>query len=249
MLWYKAWLETRVRFVICLFAVTVFCLYTVNYRNQMADSRTTLNFYYSVVHSAHGLIGALWLAAISFLTAGGLLREKAVGAASFTLALPFSRRRLMGVRIAVCLIEAVALIVIPSMAICAEDSLFGKSYPVSQAWFHIVLLFSGGLVFFAIALLVASLMEGEFTGPLVSFCVVAWIAFALHDPPPAVRNTIWSQASQTYNPFHFMSGAAYFDTPTGLLVGPIPWMQAGVFIVLGIVLMAASVKAIQMRDF
>jgi ABC-2 type transport system permease protein len=249
MLWYKAWLETRLRFAICLLAITVVCLYTVKYGNQMAHPRTTFDFYYLVEHGAYVLIGYLWIAAISFLTAGGLLREKAVGAASFTLALPFSRRRLVGVRVAVCLIEAVALIVIPSIAICIEDSMIGKPYPLSQAWFHILLLASGGTVFFAIALLVASLMEGEFTAPLVSFCVAAWTAFALHDPPLAVRNTIWSQASQTYSPFHFMTGIAYFDSHTGLLRGPIPWVQAGIFVLLATLFIAASVKAIQMRDF
>jgi len=250
MLWYKAWLETRVRFVICLLAMTVFCVYTVSYDNQMADSRATLNFYYSVVHGAHGLIGGLWLAVISFLTAGGLLREKAVGAASFTLALPFSRTRLMGVRMAVCLIEAVALIVIPSLAICIEDGMIGKPYPVSQMWFHIVLLVSGGLVFFAIALLISSLMEGEYTAPLVSFCIVAGVALSTsREPKLATGSTIWEQAAQTHNPFYFMRGVAYFDSPTGLLLDPIPWVQAGIFVLLAALFITASVKAIQLRDF
>ena len=155
----------------------------------------------------------------------------------------------MAVRMAVCWMEALALIVIPSAAICVEDSMIGKPYPLLQEWFHIMVLASGGLVFFAIAVLVASLMEGEFTAPLVSFCVLAWIAFALHDPPPTVRNTIWSQASQTHNPFYFMRGAGYFDLPTGLLLGPVPWVQAGIFVVLAALFIAASVKAIQLRDF
>ena len=112
-----------------------------------------------------------------------------------------------------------------------------------------MLLVSGGLVFFAIAVLVVSLMEGEFTAPLVSFCVVVWIAFALHDPPPTVRDTLWNQTAQTHNPFYFMRGAAYFDGHTGLLAGPIPWVQAGIFVVLAALFIAASVKAIQLRDF
>ena len=121
MLWYKAWLETRVRFVICLLAITAFGIYATSYDIQRADSRTTIDFYRSVDQFAHGLIGVLWIAAVSFLTGGGLPREKAVGAASFTLALPFSRRRLMGVRVAVCWMEAVALIAIPSAAFCIEE--------------------------------------------------------------------------------------------------------------------------------
>lgn len=250
MLWYKAWLETRVRFLICLFVITVFCVYTVNYDNRMAQPRTPLDFYYSVVHGAHGLIAALWIAAVTFLTAGGLLREKAVGAASFTLALPFSRRRLMGVRVAVCWLEAVALIVVPSVAMCIEDGMIGKPYPVPQVWFHLVLLVSGGLVFFGIALGITSLLEGEYTAPLVSFCTVAGIALSSsREPRVAVGSTMWDQLAQAHNPFYFMSGVAWFDRATGLLLGPIPWVQAGVFVLLAALLIAASVKAIQLRDF
>lgn len=250
MLWYKAWLETRVRFLICLLAMTVLCVYTVSCDNQMADSRTALSFYYSVIHGAHGLIGGCWIAVISFLTAGGLLREKSVGAASFTLALPFSRGRLMGVRVAVCLIEAAALIVIPSFAICIEDSMIGKPYPLSQMWFHMVLLISGGLVFFAIALLITSAMEGEYTAPLVSFCIVAGVAMSTsREPKLTAGSTIWEQAAQTHNPFYFMRGFAYYDTPTGLFPGSIPWVQASIFAALAALFIAVSVKAIQMRDF
>jgi hypothetical protein len=46
-----------------------------------------------------------------------------------------------------------------------------------------------------------------------------------------------------------MRGVAYFDSPTGLLLDPIPWVQAGIFVLLAALLITASVKAIQLRDF
>jgi ABC-2 type transport system permease protein len=184
------------------------------------------------------MLGALWLVAVIFLVMGGLLREKAVGAASFTLALPFSRRRLMGVRIATGMAEAIILILVSSAAICMQVSIFGKPYPMSQVWFYLVLLISGGMVPFVIALLIASLVEGEYTAPLVSFGVLICGIFLLS-----------GQAVQKVDPYRFMSGLDYFDRTTGLLLGPIPWMKAGAYLLLAALLIVGSVKAIEMRDF
>jgi ABC-2 type transport system permease protein len=237
-LWYKTWLETRVRFVICLVGMTVLCWYPVHDDIHWAQPETTLRYYYASVHSGHGMLGALWLVAVIFLVMGGLLREKAVGAAAFTLALPFSRARLMGVRIATGMMEAIVLILVPSAAICMEADMFGKPYPMPQVWFHLVLLISGGMVPFVIALLIASLVEGEYTAPLVSFGVLIGAIYLLGD-----------QEVQKFNPYRFMAGTDYFDRTTGLLVGPIPWTKAGVFLLLAALLSVASVKAIEMRDF
>ena len=238
MLWYKAWLETRVRFLICLIGMTVLCWYPVHDDNRRAQPDTTLTYYHSSVHSGHGAIGVLWLVAVIFLMMGGLLREKATGGAAFTLALPFSRAQLMGVRITTGMIEGIILILVPSAAIYIEATIFGKPYPVSQVWFHDVLLISGGMVPFFVALLIASLVDGEYTAPLVSFGVLIGAIPLLGDP-----------RVQKFNPYQFMTGSDYFDRATGLLVGPIPWGQAGIFVLFAALLMAASVKAVQMRDF
>ena len=63
-------------------------------------------------------------------------------------------------------------------------------------------------------------------------------AIALRDPP-----------TQRYSPFRFMGGTDYFDRPSGLLLGPIPWMQAGGYLLLAAVLIVASVKALERREF
>ena len=238
MLWYKAWLETRVRFLICLVGMTFLCWYPIYDDIRRAQPDTTLSYYYYSVHAGHGILGGLWLAAVIFLMMGGLLREKAVGAVSFTLALPYSRSRLMGVRIATGMVEAIVLILVPSAAICMEANIFGKPYPMSQIWFHLVLLIGGGMVPFVIALLIASLVEGEYTAPLVSFGVLIGCVYLLGD-----------QSVQKFNPYRFMAGTDYFDRTTGLLAGPIPWLHAGGYLLLAALLIVASVKAIEMRDF
>ena len=39
----------------------------------------------------------------------------------------------------------------------------GKAYPISQVGFHVFLLWSGGTVFLALAILVAFIVEGQYT--------------------------------------------------------------------------------------
>ncbi|MGD1073718.1 MAG: ABC-2 transporter permease [Bryobacteraceae bacterium] len=238
MLWFKAWRETRSRFLICLFGIAALCVYGVWHDYRLARPGTPPPFYYTLFHGVHGLLASLWLGAVNLLMMGGLLREKAAGVASFTLALPVSRKRLIGVRVGVALFQALALIVLPSTAVWLELAVIGKPYPASQVWFHFVLMWSGGLVFLAIALLVASLVEGEYTAPVVSFGVVVGTAFVLGDP-----------RIQAISPFRFMGGIDYFDRPSGLLVGPIPLAHAVAYILLAALLTAAAVKAIEAREF
>ena len=141
-----------------------------------------LGYYYGVLHDSNSKLAMLWLLAVNFTTMGGLLREKAVGAASFTLALPFSRARLMGVRIIVSLVESAALIVITWIVMFAVGCLFGKTHSISQALYHIVLLAGGGVVYYAIAVLASSVVEGEYTAPIVSFGIVVVLCFGARWP-------------------------------------------------------------------
>ncbi len=92
MLWYKAWLETRVRFLIVLLGIIALCSWNV-YRMEGVTSPANPGYYYSVLHDSNSKLAMLWLLAVNFTTMGGLLREKAVGAASFTLALLVQQER------------------------------------------------------------------------------------------------------------------------------------------------------------
>ena len=158
MLWYKAWLETRARFLISLLGIAGLCTFVVYHGDQGAMPYTKVNYYYFVLNGGHNMLCMMWAMAVTLLMMGGLLREKAIGTASFTLSLPRGRAHLMGVRICVGLIEALALAIVPWSAMFLTAILTGKANSISQAWFHLVLLVGGGLVFFGMALLVSSLV-------------------------------------------------------------------------------------------
>ncbi len=99
MLWYKVWLETRARFLICLAGTTALCAYRVYDLAHGADAGVKISYYYFIIRSGQQLLQLMWLVSVTLLMMGGLLQEKANGSAAFTLALPVSRTRLTSVRI------------------------------------------------------------------------------------------------------------------------------------------------------
>jgi ABC-type transport system involved in multi-copper enzyme maturation permease subunit len=238
MLWYKAWLETRSRFLISLIGMVILCSVFVFHGDRDAIYDVKLDYYSYVLFVGNSILVMMWLLAVILTMMGGLLRERANGSSSFTLALPVSRTRLMMVRIATGLIQAVALAVLPWMAMFCVGSIFGKTHSISQAAFYLVLLMGGGVLFFAIAVLVSSLISGEYTAPVVSFGAVIVTAVALS-----------GAGLRRYNPWAFMMGSEYLDRQTNLLAWPIPWLPAAIYILLAGLLLALSLRLIQRLEF
>jgi ABC-2 type transport system permease protein len=238
MLWYKSWVETRARFLVSLCGMVALSSYFVYNEGQGVGKHTGVGWYYRSLHMGHGLIAAMWVAAVMLLMMGGLLREKAAGASTFTLSLPVSRTHLMEVRILFGLCQAMALAIIPWGAMFWVSTVTGKTTAVYQALFHVVLLAGGGLVFFAVALLVSSLVEGEYTAPAISFGILFADAIAPGDRP-----------FQAFSPWTFMVGSEYFDRKTNLLIGLIPWLHVTASVLLAALLTLIAIKVIQRRDF
>jgi len=238
MLWYKSWLETRSRFMISLLGSVALCSFYVYHWDKEAMPYTKPEYYYYGLHGGHSLLCVLWVLTVTLLTMGGLLRERAAGTAPFTLALPVSRMRLMATRVSVGVLQAMALVIFPWSAMFLIGGLTGKTHSTYQAFFHIVLLAGGGIVFFGVAFLISSLVEGEYTAPIVSFGILLVVGVVLGNG-----------SLRGYSPWDFIAGADYFDRTTGLLIGPIPWMHIVVSILLGALFVAISAKAIQTRDF
>ncbi len=238
MLWFKAWMETRARFLVSLCGMVALSTYFVYQEGQGVKKYAGLDWYYRSLHMGHGLIAAMWVAAVMFLMMGGLLREKAMGTSSFTLSLPVGKTRLMEVRILLGLCQAMVLAAIPWGAMFLVSGVTGKATSIYQAAFHVVLLAGGGLVFFAVALLVSSLVEGEYTAPAVSFGILFADVIALDD-----------RRFSAFSPWGFMVGSEYFDRRTNLLVGPIPWLHVTASVLLAALMTAIAIRVIQRREF
>lgn len=235
MLWYKAWLETRSRFLIALVVTTGLCVYRVYDLDRGAMPWSKIDYYYFALRSGHQLLTVTWTVAMTLLMMGGLLQEKGAGVSALTLVLPVSRRRLMGVRICAGLVESAVLAVIPWIAMFVVAALTGQVRSFRQVGFYLVLLAGGGAVFAGVATLVSSLIEGTYTAPMVSLGIV----IACGNAPKSL---------DYLNPLDFMGGRNYIG-PSSMLMGPVPWVQFAANVCVAAFLILLSVKVIERRDF
>lgn len=244
MLIYKAWLETRWRFLSGLALLSGLVCYTVIRAPSVIMAREQfrgehiLYAQYIWILLFKGYFQSLWILVAVMLGLGGLWREKSSGAAGFTLSLPVSRRRLVLVRAMVGAAEAMILAVVPSLLIWVLSPLAGFSYPLGEALGHSILMAGAGLIFYSWGLILSHLMQGEFSTPTLalSVCLVLFIAFKL------LRLEI-------YNPFDLMSGRYFLDPNTFLLHGSLPWLPLSVFLMITLVMVIVSVRIAEMRDF
>lgn len=234
MLWYKAWLETRSRFLIALVGSVALCSRLV----VVFLSKGAPNQLSQVLHATHETLAGVWLLAVTLIMMGGLLRERAAGSSSFTLSLPVSRLRLVSVRFAMGLMEAILLAILPWIAMLFAAKVANQSHFIAQASIHIFLLLGGGVLFLAASFVISSFIASEYTAPIVSCGAVIMLAYLMSD-----------DKLRSYSPWTFMLGSEYFHWRTAQFVGPISWIHAGVFVAIAALMTLASIKLIQWRDF
>ena len=93
MLLYKAWLETRARFLISFGGSVLLFSYLVYHAEKDAAPWAGMTYYNYVLNENQSVFALLWVLLVALLMVGGLLREHAAGSLYFTLALPVSRQR------------------------------------------------------------------------------------------------------------------------------------------------------------
>jgi len=234
-LWYKAWLETRSRFLTCLATLTIFCAVFVHHAQGLLRPEWTTD-YNRLLLVAQQFIVFMWVLAVVLLGMGGIVREKANGTSALSPTLPVSRAHLLGVWIAVGVLEAMALGVGPWVTIFFVSSAAGMPVLLRQVEFYVLLLVGGGLAYFAMAILVSSLVEGEYTAPAVAFGLVL------------VSAIIFDAWLRPYNLWRLVSGDYYIDRQTYLLSG-FPWLGTLASVSVAALMLLVSFKVIQRREF
>ncbi len=248
MLWYKAWWETRTRFLIGLGTLTALCLIVVAFegaiRTRMGATTAPLNTYAGYVHRVIYSSGGrfLFLLFVLVLGLGGLRAEQEQGTACLTLALPVRRWHVVGVRAAVGFCEMMFLALLPVVVIPAVSPLVHQTYPVAQAMQFSLLWIAAYSLLFATTFLVSALLSGPYTSFLVAW--VLFVAHAVIASVPRLRpfrlNLQWITSGL---------GMPYFDAQTALLVGPLPWTRLLVMGTLSLILVALAAGLTERRDF
>jgi ABC-type transport system involved in multi-copper enzyme maturation permease subunit len=254
MLWHKAWLETRGRFINALLILTVMSgakvyEYVVTLRMMpLADSvlsgdnsplGVALRDAVAVQREFRGFIwyntfrDNLTLMGVIFavlLGCGGLLAETKKGSALFTLSLPITRKQLLGVRTATGLAQCFAIAMIPPLIIPVLAPAIGQQFSIVDALAHGFCLFFVGALFFSLASFLST-MFADVWRPLLIAVSLACVAGALQFVAPE------------FGLFRVMSGETYFRT------GALPWMGFLTTAVLASALLYSAAETLERRDF
>jgi ABC-type transport system involved in multi-copper enzyme maturation permease subunit len=246
-LWYKAWLETRSRFLTSLATLTIFCAVFVHHALTVTQGNAGFSqgllhsewkaSFYRLLFVSQQYVVIIWILAVVLLGMGGIVREKSTGASSLTLSLPVSRARLLGVRVCVGVLEAIVLVVVPWSAIFVVSSLARMPIMISQVESYVMLLIGGGLTYFAMAVLVSSLVEGEYTAPAVAFGVVLLSAI------------MFDSWLRPFNLWRLVTGDFSIDRSTYLLPQHLPWLGILASLSVGVLMLLASTIVVHKREF
>jgi hypothetical protein len=193
MLWYKSWLETRWRFVIglvllmCSAASTVFTYPQVvgllsgmatpelggalgqRVRETLELSRDYRGYVWSQAFRQNLL--QMWALFAVLIGTGGLLSQGSGDGTLFTLSLPVSRNRVIGIRAATGLAELLALAFVPALLLSVLSPAIGQTYGIGDALIHGACLFVAGAVFFNLAILLSTLFSGVWRPLLIALGV------------------------------------------------------------------------------
>lgn len=236
MLWYKAWLETRSRFLLSL-AIVPF-LSAVFVHHALGDIRPEWQTDFNrLMYIDQQFVVIMWILAVVLLGMGGIVREKAVGTSSLTLALPVSRARLLVVRVGMGVLQSIALAVVPSVTVFSVSSMAKMPILSTQVAFYCLLLIGGGLVYFALAVLISSLVAGEYTAPAVAFGVVL------------LSIVLFSAWFQHFDIWRLITGDFALDKNSFLLAGPFPWFAVAASLSAATLMVIVSILIVQKREF
>ena len=258
MLWHKAWLETRGRFLAGL-AISVIVGFGIIYdfraterllplvRNMDPGAADTSGPIGAAIKEGiaaqqtfRGFVWWQWyrqnltyLVVIfgALLGAGGLLARSG-GATLFTLSLPVSRNRLIGTRAVIGLAELLAIAMVPSLVLPLLAPSIGQSYSVIDVVVHGACMFIVGSVFFSLAALLSN-DYADLWRPVLVACVVA-AALGMLEYIPAIS---------PYGIFHVMNGETFYRH------AGVPWI--GLLISAGISAALLRTAAVNLahRDF
>jgi hypothetical protein len=222
MLWYKSWLETRWRFAIGLaililsatgavlaYPRVVQLLPLVPSIDAPGEVGRRLLEIAALSTTYRGYVWAQWLRQnmtqmlalfATLLGTGGLLSQASGGGALFTLSLPVSRGRLLGVRTATGLTELLALAFTPTIALPLLSPVVGTTYGVGDALVHGTCAFVAATVLFSAASLLSTVFADVWRPALIVCGVAAVIG---------IVEPFFGELSR-YSLFGIMDGEMYF---------------------------------------
>jgi hypothetical protein len=255
MLWYKSWLETRWRFVIGLALLILSVTGTVvayprvmkllplaNTVDVGGELGRRIKEGVDLARTYRGYVWSQWLrqSMTNLLTlfavllgAGGLLSQASGGGALFTLSLPATRNRLLGVRAATGLVELLGLALVPLLLLPVLSPVVGETYGLGDALVHGACLFIGGAVVFSLAFLLSTVFSDVWRPALIAGGAAAVLGICEPFFPDLAR----------YSLFGIMDGEVYFRD------GGLPWLGLFASAAASAAMLYAATRNVARQDF
>ena len=257
MLWQKAWLETRWRFVSAIVILTILAggsvfdyLATQRLLPQLesttaspvAESSGLAAAIREAIELQKDFRGFIWYRTFRdnlsnmgvffaiLLGCGGLVSESSKGSALFTLSLPVTRKQLLGARTGVGLAELLAISMVPPLTIPILAPSIGQQFSIVDAFAHGICIFVVAAVFFSLASFLSTLFADIWRPMLIAVgiaCLAAVASFVV--PQLAI--------------FSVMSGESYFKT------GSLPWAGFLTSAAIATALLYSAAETLERRDF
>jgi hypothetical protein len=221
MLWQKAWVDTRWRFLLGLALLLVLAcgssmafprvrdFFASMQLPVVADEEAAQAFRESLefMRTFRGYVWSQWFAqtfpllltVIAALLGSGSPLVKGGSGALFSLALPVSRGRWIGTRAGVGFVELFVLALAPSVAFTVLAPVVGEHFSVTEAVAYGLSAFLGASLFFGLAVFLSTLFNDVWR-PLLLTCVGA---FAIGAIVPHDYGLLRAMGGQSY----FFSGA------------------------------------------
>jgi ABC-type transport system involved in multi-copper enzyme maturation permease subunit len=213
MLWYKVWAESRTRFAIAAVVIagmSVFVIWQNADRAPYGGFSRTLFIVFAIV-----------------LAMGGLLRERDLGTAGFTLALPVSRRRLALVRAATGLAQLLVLALVPLVTMVILMRIEGRPFPLGHGLVLALRWFVGGSALFGLGFLASATLGGEYTAfvaaLVVFFMETVTLQFIRLAKPPAAAYLFTVQEVMSGLRAGAIPIAVLIVTTTGMIAAAAVW--------------------------
>ena len=257
MLWHKAWLETRWRFISAIVILTILAgssvfdyLATRRLLPQLASTTASPAAESSGLAAAireaievqKDFRGFIWYRTFRdnlsnmgvffaiLLGCGGLMSESSKGSALFTLSLPVTRKQLLSARTGVGLAQLFAIAMVPPLVIPILAPSIGQQFSIVDALAHGICIFFVGAVFFSLASFLSTLFADIWRPMPIAVgiaCAAALTSFVV--PQLAI--------------FSVMSGESYFKT------GSLPWAGFLTSAVIATALLYSAAETLERRDF
>jgi hypothetical protein len=255
MLWYKSWLETRWRFAVGLAILILSATGTVLAYPRVVRllplvpsidasgevGRRILEIA-ALSRTYRGYVWAQWLRQnmtqmlalfAALLGTGGLLSQASGGGALFTLSLPASRDRLLGVRAATGLAELLALAFLPSLVLPLLSPAVGETFSLVDVLAYGTCAFFAAAVLFSMASLLSTVFSDVWRPALIVCALAACVGIA----EPFLGDY------SRYGLFGLMDGEMYFRG-TGL-----PWLGLLASAAVSAAMLFAASRNLARQDF